>query len=131
MLLVAGIPFADVFASWLLFDTIHRNDYQPPVVPLASITITVHDHDGIAPRIQHTSHWHDDIDDGDGGQGATVSDGVTSSSTIWSLPNGQVQFECPLSFAGLSVRNGEIVSDASSVTPLWDPKLLGRYDILS
>ena len=130
------ILFADVpFAAWILFDSIHHNDHQR-VSPSVSIIAN-----GVAPTLLY--HRPDGIV-GSGRQVAALSDGVSTSSpatasscsaehdNIWSLPNGRVQFDCPLSFAGLSMQNGEIISDTttSSVISLWDPKLLGRYVLL-
>ncbi len=120
--------FAEVFVSWLLFDSIHRSNHQLDAPSASIITSSV-----APPRMMYQRQ------DGIVGEGhrATLSDGVPSSlaatistshsaaEIIWTLPNGRVQFDCPLSFAGLSVRNGEITSDPIF---LWDPKLLGRCD---
>ena len=117
--------FAEVFVSWLLFDSIHRGNHQLVASSASIITSSV-----APPRMYQRQ-------DGIVGEGrrATSSDGVPSSlaatittshgaaEIIWTLPNGRVQFDSPLSFAGLSVRNGEITSDPIF---LWDPKLLGR-----
>ena len=60
------------------------------------------------------------------------------TATSWNLPNGKVQFDQPLSFAGIKMmQNGEIKTvdennDSSLSTPsivsLWNPVFLGRYE---
>ena len=94
------VSFADVFVSWLLFDSIRHSNHQP-VAPSVSII-----NNSVAPP-------------------RTITTSRGTAEHIWTLPNGRVQFDCPLSFAGLSMRNGEITRDPIFLS---DPKLLGRCD---
>lgn len=112
---VTVISFADVILSWLLFDSNYHSD-RHLVVPSS---LTIAKNNGVAPSLINRRQ-----------DGTVDSNACMTTQNIWTLPNGRVQFDCPLFFDGLSIRNGEVNSDAStsSSISIWDPKLLGRYD---
>lgn len=110
---VTVISFADVILSWLLFDSNYHSD-RHLVVPSS---LTNANNNGVAPSLINRRQ-----------DGTVDSNACMTTQNVWTLPNGRVQFDCPLSFDGLSIRNGEVNSDASTTSSisLWDPRLLGR-----
>ena len=120
--------FADVVASWLLFDNGKHVDHRLVAPPTTMI---------VAKSATPTLFLRrEDILGGGAASSLVLSPSSVSAScaseNMWTLPNGRVQFSCPLTFAGISIQHdGEITSDSSlsssSSISLWDPKFLGRY----
>lgn len=140
MCFVALLPFADVIASLLLFDC----NNQPAMPASSSLSSSV----SVVPSLllpnsivqsntQRLLYRK---------QNDVINNVFTTSSTIasvppsaeyteqdvWNLPNGRVQFDRPLSFAGIKFQDGKLKSDSDSSTSssisLWDPVFLGRYE---
>ena len=145
-------PFANILLPpLLLLDHGSRHDIHLPAVshPFSSIIANNNNkNDILAFKREPHHHRYQDVGDVDN-DGATVTATTTtllSSSEVstgnspysWNLPNGNVRFESPLSFAGIEVRDGRLKSDPASPPPssspssmpssisLWDPKFLGR-----
>jgi len=122
-------PFADVILPLLLFDNSRQHaDHQlvPQfgAQPSSIIVANNGNNNGIttATRLYPT---------GVATAGTPSSSSAAGNSQYtWNLPNGKVQFERPLSFAGIKIMpNGELESSdsssSSSIISLWNPIFLG------
>lgn len=118
-MVLAAFSFAEAILPLVLLDGSGRNhrcvDYQQIHVswPAASASILVASTSGDAPTAIRGSKLQPPRPDG--------------SKYAWNLPNGRVEFDCPLSFGGISAQeDGTLTSDADASVALTDPKLLGR-----
>ena len=127
-----AFPLADIIiVPLLLFDSSqhhhsHHNDHHHHrlVAQPSSSIVAPNDIIGItAPKL----YQHNDDITSDGDE-ATSPRQIGSSQYVWNLPNGKVQFDRPLSFAGVTMQDGGLKSDSSpsASISLWDPTLLGR-----
>ena len=120
----AAFPLAEAIASLLLFDgsarDAHQLDLQMPTPVDGSSAVA--NHIGIAaPRLDRYQY----VANGDSRLAASTA--AVGSQYAWNLPNGRVEIDRPLSFAGVSMQDGKLFSGpALSSIPLWDPTLLGR-----
>ena len=137
---VALLPFVDAIASLLLFDCNNQqampaSSSLPPSVVPTLLTLPNRNSNSIVhsntQRLLYRKQ-HDGISNIFTTSSVLGSSVDSQKNDVWNLPNGRVQFERPLSFAGIKLQDGTLKSDDSSTSSsisLWDPVFLGRYGL--
>ena len=136
---VALLPFVDAIASLLLFDCNNQqampasSSLPPSVVPTLLTLPNSNSNCIVQSNTQRLLYrkQHDGISN-IFTTSSLIGSSVNSLNDVWNLPNGRVQFDRPLSFAGIKFQDGTLKSDDSSTSSsisLWDPVFLGRYGL--